>query len=132
MPVNNKLYQKVTDNKLLERKGVPYRKTIMEDAAEFPYNGKSMYKGGYQSDKAKEIYTPDETGHMKSVDYRTGIWLKDKDYPTAWKELMQTQLNTSLSKELGHPVLNEDGRLEYPGGYNNKISYIEWLKRNKK
>ena len=100
----------------LNRVGVPYR----EDGAttpEFPYDGTSMYKGGYQLDKAKEIYTPDETGHLPSVDYRTGVWLKDKDYPTAWKELMQTQLNTSLSKELGHPILNINGRLQYPKGY---------------
>lgn len=97
---------------LLERKGVPYI-TLNSDKIEFPYNGKSMYKGGYNLKRALELYKPDETGHLPSVDSETGEWLKDKDHPTAWKELMQTTLNLNLNKQVGFPVLNSNGRLQY-------------------
>jgi hypothetical protein len=87
--------------------------TANNEYDEFPYDGTSKYKGGYDSKTANEIYKPDETGHMPSVDYRTGIWLKDKDYPTSWMELKATTLNLELNKEVGSPYLNENGRLQY-------------------
>ena len=116
----------------LYRLGVPYRVDI-EETSVFPYDGTSMYKGNYQIEKAKEIYTPDEAGHLPTVDYRTGVWLKDRNYPTSWKEFMHTQLNRELYNEVGSPYLNEHGRLQYPKGYNqNTITYSEWKSKQKK
>lgn len=86
-------------------------------AYNFPYDGTSKYKGGYDIDKALEIYEPDETGHLPSVDYRTGEWLKDKNYPTAWKEFYETQTNPELFNTVGFPIQNERGRLQYTKGY---------------
>jgi hypothetical protein len=54
------------------RSGVPY--TSQNDIPpEFPYNGQSMYKGGYDMDRARQLYKPDATGHMPSVDNTTGV-----------------------------------------------------------
>ena len=72
-----------------------------------------MYKGGYNIKRALELYKPDSTGHLPSVDSETGEWLKDKDYPTAWKELVQTTLNLKLNKQVGFPILNENNKLQY-------------------
>ena len=72
-----------------------------------------MYKGGYNLKRALELYKPDNTGHLPSVDSETGEWLKDKDYPTAWKELLQSSLNLNLNKQVGFPILNTNGRLQY-------------------
>ena len=54
------------------RSGAPYSNP-RELPPEFPYNGKSMYKGGYDIDRANQLYKPDETGHMPSVDNTNGI-----------------------------------------------------------
>lgn len=88
-----------------------------ENKNEFPYDGTSKYKGGYNLKRALELYKPDETGHLPSVDNTNGEWLKDKDYPTAWKEFQATQLNLDLNKEVGFPVQNEQGKLQYMKGY---------------
>ena len=89
----------------------------IEQDVPFPYNGKSMYKGGYNLKRANELYKPDATGHLPSVDSTTGEWLKDKDYPTAWKEYKSSQLNLELNKEVGNAYQNEKGKLQYPKGY---------------
>lgn len=109
--VQNKSAKK-QEGGLLERKGVPFTapKPIQP---EFPYNGQSMYKGGYNLKRALELYKPDNTGHLPSVDNTNGEWLKDKDYPTSWKELIQTTLNLNLNKQVGFPILNTNGRLQY-------------------
>lgn len=86
--------------------------------AQFPYDGTSMYKGGYDLETARSLYEPDETGHLPSVDYRTGVWLKARDYPTAWKEFQASQLNLKLNKLVGSPIINEDGKMQYIKGYN--------------
>lgn len=54
------------------RTGAPYSNP-KELLPEFPYNGKSMYKGGYDINRANQLYKPDETGHMPSVDNTNGI-----------------------------------------------------------
>lgn len=116
--VKAKVYKKYPELKkhqeggLLERKGVPFV-TSKPIQPEFPYNGQSMYKGGYNLKRALELYKPDNTGHLPSVDSETGEWLKDKDYPTSWKELIQTTLNLNLNKQVGFPILNTNGRLQY-------------------
>jgi hypothetical protein len=64
----------------------------------------------YNSARANELgYTPDETGHLPSVDSETGMWLKSKEHPTAWMELLDFSLNPELQKEFNHPVINEEG-----------------------
>lgn len=99
--------------------GAPYSQAQNQpDKVEFPYDGTSMYKGGYNLDRARELYEPDATGHLPSVDNTTGEWLKDKDYPTSWMELMRNQLDVNLNKDVGHPYQNERGKLQYPKGYN--------------
>lgn len=100
------------DGGLLERKGAPFA-TPKPILPEFPYNGQSMYKGGYNLKRALELYKPDNTGHLPSVDNTNGEWLKDKDYPTSWKELLQSSLNLNLNKQVGFPILNTNGRLQY-------------------
>lgn len=100
------------------REGVPYNQSQNQpDRMEFPYDGTSMYKGGYNLDRARELYEPDDTGHLPSIDNTTGEWLKDKDYPTSWMELMRSQLDVNLNKEVGHPYQNERGKLQYSKGY---------------
>jgi hypothetical protein len=75
----------------------------------------------YNLQRAKELgYKPDETGHMPSVDETNGMWLKSKDHPTAFKELMAYTLNLDLNKQLNHPVVNTDG---YFG--DNQLQYTE-------
>lgn len=103
---------KAQEGGLLERKGAPFV-TPKPIQSEFPYNGQSMYKGGYNLKRALELYKPDKTGHLPSVDSETGEWLKDRDYPTSWKELMSTTLNLNLNKQVGFPILNTNGRLQY-------------------
>lgn len=51
----------------------------------------------YNLQRALELgYTPDETGHMPSVDEETGMWLKSIDHPTSWKEYLYGSLNREL------------------------------------
>ena len=96
---SNNSFKTLQNGGLLERKGAPFT-TLKQDKPEFPYNGKSMYKGGYNIKRALELYKPDNTGHLPSVDSKTGEWLKDKDYPTSQEELMQTTLNLNLHKKV--------------------------------
>lgn len=78
----------------------------------------------YNSQRAKELgYKPDETGHMPSVDAETGMWLKSKEHPTAFKELMAYTLNLGLNRQLNPPVINPDG---YFG--ENQLQYTEKTK----
>jgi len=100
-----------------EKEQNQFTKPIELPVNNFPYDGTSMYKGGYDLKTAREIYEPDEMGHLPTVDYRTGEWLKDKDYVTSWKELYYNQLNSDLHNEIGSPILNERGRLQYMKGY---------------
>ena len=64
--VKAKVYKKYPELKkhqeggLLERKGVPFV-TSKPIQPEFPYNGQSMYKGGYNLKRALELYKPDNT-----------------------------------------------------------------------
>jgi hypothetical protein len=97
---------KAQEGGLLERKGSPFT-TPKPIQSEFPYNGQSMYKGGYDIERAKI------DGLVGKSVGKNGVWLKDKDYPTAWKELMQTTLNLNLNKQVGFPILNTNGRLQY-------------------
>ena len=103
---------KAQEGGLLERKGAPFT-TPKQDEPKFPYNGQSMYKGGYNLKRALELYKPDKTGHLPSVDNTNGEWLKDRDYPTSWKELLQSSLNLNLNKQVGFPILNENNKLQY-------------------
>jgi len=68
---NAKKWKHQDGGELLERKGAPFT-TTKPDIPEFPYNGKSMYKGGYNINRALELYKPDNTGHLPSVDSETG------------------------------------------------------------
>jgi hypothetical protein len=74
--------------------------------------GKGGPKPGelYNTDRANELgYTFDELGHLPSVDSETGMWLKSKEHPTAWKELNAYALNLDLQRQLKHPVVNPEG-----------------------
>ena len=89
---------------------------------------KKYPEGGelYNTKRAEELgYKPDATGHLPSVDSETGMWLKSKAHPTAWKELMEYSLNPELQKSLEHPVVNIDGyfgtnQLQYKPKYKNR------------
>jgi len=85
----------------------------------FPYEGTSaLFKDErYNINRAKELYTEDEFGHLPSIDYETGEWLKAKRYPTSWKEFLQYSLNPEVNK-LGFPTENKEGFLRYPN-YSN-------------
>lgn len=66
---------------------------------EFPMAqvSKELSPETYNLQRALELgYTPDETGHMPSVDEETGMWLKSMDHPTAWKEYLYGSLNREL------------------------------------
>jgi hypothetical protein len=74
----------------------------------------------YNQKRANELgYKPDETGHLPSVDYTNGMWLKSKKHPTAFKELQTYLLSAELQRELKHPVVNPEG---YFG--ENQLQYI--------
>jgi hypothetical protein len=82
----------------------------------------SYQKGGvtnpqsdYNLKRAKELgYTRDETGHMLSVDHETGMWLKSKKHPTAYKEYISMMLNPDVKA-----VVNPEG---YFG--ENQLQYV--------
>lgn len=90
----------------------------------FGHSGRRYYKpmqdgGDYNMQRALELgYNPDETEHWPSVDSETGMWLKSKNHPTAWKEFMYGQLNADLAKNL-------DVRVN-PEGYfgDNQLQYV--------
>lgn len=65
----------------------------------------------YNQNRANQLgYTPDSTGHLPSVDYQTGEWLKSTNHPTAWKEYLYGYvLNPEVSSKYN---LGFD-----PGGY---------------
>lgn len=73
----------------------------------------------YNMERAKQLYTPDETGHWPSVDYETGEWLKSKVHPTAWMEYLY---GYTLNPQ---QALNYDVRTN-PQGYfgENTLQYI--------
>ena len=100
--------------------GGPERKKPIMAAEElpedmFPYEGTSaMFKDErYNIARAKELYEEDESGHLPSIDYETGEWLKAKRYPTSWKEFSQYALNPEVNK-LGFPTETKNGYLKYP------------------
>lgn len=87
----------------------------------------------YNMERAKQLYTPDETGHWPSVDYETGEWLKSKVHPTAWMEYLY---GYTLNPQ---QALNYDVRTN-PEGYfgENTLQYVpkekeggpnNWLKK---
>ena len=83
---------------------------------------KGKYKNGgeidYNINRAKELgYSPDETGHLPSVDYTNGMWLKSKKHPTAFMEFLQSTLNPELQNQ--QVVVNPEG---YFG--NEQLQYI--------
>lgn len=66
----------------------------------------------YNLKRAWELgYTPDETGHLPSVDETNGEWLKSKNHPTAWKEYMYGALAPELADQT--VVQNVNGNLQY-------------------
>lgn len=72
----------------------------------------------YNINRAEELgYTPDETGHLPSVDYTNGMWLKSKKHPTAFMEFLQATLNPELKNQ--QVVVNPEG---YFG--NEQLQYI--------
>ena len=74
----------------------------------------------YNLKRALELgYEPDETGHFPSVDNQTGMWLKSKNHPTAWKEYMYGQLNKDIGTN-NRVVVNPEG---YFG--DNQLQYIQ-------
>jgi len=96
-----------------KRKPIMAAEELPEDI--FPYKGTSaMFKDErYNISRAKELYEEDESGHLPSIDYETGEWLKAKRYPTSWKEFLQYSLNPEVNK-LGFPTENNKGYLKYP------------------
>jgi hypothetical protein len=84
----------------------------------------------YNLQRALELgYTPDETGHMPSVDEETGMWLKSSDHETAWKEYLYGSLNKELGSNYNVRV-NPEGyfgerQLQYvPKTYGGKVPNI--------
>lgn len=79
--------------------------------------------GLYNTARAQQLgYTKDESGHLPSVDHKTGDWLKSKKHPTAFMELYEYATNPHIQKKLNHPVVNIDGhfgkdQLTYPKRY---------------
>ncbi len=72
-------------------------------------------KEDYNIKRAEELgYTRDETGHLPSVDHETGMWLKSKEHPTAYKEYISMMLNPDIKS-----VINPEG---YFG--ENQLQYI--------
>jgi len=96
-----------------KRKPIMAAEELPEDI--FPYKGTSaMFKDErYNISRAKELYEEDESGHLPSIDYETGEWLKAKRYPTSWKEFNQYALNPEVNA-LGFPTENNKGYLKYP------------------
>jgi hypothetical protein len=105
----------------------------------FPYEGTSaLFKDErYNINRAKELYNEDEFGHLPSIDYETGEWLKAKRYPTSWKEFLQYSLNPEVNK-LGFPIENKEGFLRYPNYANGgdisipDLSRPNWLDKAQK
>lgn len=84
----------------------------------------------YNLQRAIELgYTPDETGHMPSVDEETKMWLKSSDHETAWKEYLYGSLNRELGSNYNVRV-NPEGyfgerQLQYiPKTYGGKVPNI--------
>jgi hypothetical protein len=84
----------------------------------------------YNLQRAIELgYTPDEAGHMPSVDEETGMWLKSSDHETAWKEYLYGSLNKELGSNYNVRV-NPEGyfgerQLQYvPKTYGGKVPNI--------
>ena len=66
-------------------------------------------KSDYNMERAQELgYASDESGHMPSVDEETGMWLKSKEHPTAFKEYMYGQLNKDIGSNY-NVVVNPEG-----------------------
>jgi hypothetical protein len=119
------------------KKSIVSAKELPEDT--FPYEGTSaMFKDErYNIARAKELYKEDESGHLPSIDYETGEWLKAKRYPTSWKEYLQYALNPEVNK-LGFPTENKEGFLKYPNYANGgdisipDLSRPNWLDKAQK
>lgn len=91
----------------------------------------------YNLQRAFELgYNPDETGHLPSVDYQTGEWLKSDKHPTRGMELMESMLNPEVANNL-RLIRNEKGKMQYvpkmqQGGNvrqpikNKKVKNSEW------
>ena len=110
------------------KKSIVSAEELPEDV--FPYEGTSaMFRDErYNIDRAKKLYTEDEFGHLPSIDYETGEWLKAKRYPTSWKEFLQYALNPEVNK-LGFPTENKEGFLKYPNYANGGDISIPDLSR---
>jgi len=110
------------------KKSIVSAEELPEDI--FPYEGTSaLFKDErYNIDRAKELYDEDEFGHLPSIDYETGEWLKAKRYPTSWKEFLQYSLNPEVNK-LGFPTENKEGFLKYPNHANGGDISIPDLSR---
>ena len=114
--------KKIEDNNFLPN--VSYD-TISNGVNSMYKKAKEVFKfedGGevYNQKRADALgYMPDETGHLPSVDYTNGMWLKSKKHPTAFKELQAYLLSAELQRELKHPVVNPEG---YFG--ENQLQYI--------
>jgi hypothetical protein len=75
----------------------------------------------YNMQRALELgYTPDETGHWKSVDDTNGMWLKSKQHPTAWMEYMQGYALNPENNRRFDVVPNVEG---YFG--DNQLQYVD-------
>jgi hypothetical protein len=103
-----------------------YQPTYLEDSSLFQIG--EFQDGGYSNWKSKHNltetsdynlrraydlgYTPDETGHLPSVDTQTGEWLKSKTHPTRGMELQEYLLNPELQNQY-NLIENERGNLQY-------------------
>jgi hypothetical protein len=92
---------------------------MLPNLMEMAFGGMYQTGGKYNMNRAVKLgYTPDETGHWKSVDSETGMWLKSKEHPTAWMEYMQYSLNPELNNKY-RVIANPEG---YFG--ENQLQYI--------
>lgn len=68
----------------------------------------------YNLKRAEELgYIRDETGHLPSVDHETGMWLKSKEHPTAYKEYISMMLNPDVKAVINPEGYFEENQLQY-------------------
>lgn len=126
LPVN-KTVRKIKDlakakqkDKEIQEATKPRLAAVNRSTPSFQGGGSSLDQDqNYNSKRAMELgYTPDSTGHMPSVDEETGMWLKSKDHPTAWKEYLYGSLNKDLGTNY-NVVVNPEGHFG-----ENQLQYV--------
>jgi hypothetical protein len=96
-----------------EWKRVPYN--VYQDGGYTEWKNKNFLQesSDYNLKRAFELgYTPDKYGHLPSVDFETGEWLKSNKHHTRGMELMEYMLNPSVANNF-NLIRNEKGNMQY-------------------